>query len=992
MSRLLLFALLSTILCGNVQGTEAPKPITRTLLNGLKVAVLPLPDSSVVSVRVLVRAGSINEVGADSGSGLAHYLEHIVASGSTKKRTEAAYREGLAQMGGASNAFTTYDHTGYFINTTPENAELAIQYLSEWMFDSQINEVEFKRERDVITKEMEKSEADVSHVFYEAANRFFYTDHPAGRPIIGYRSNFNAVTSDQVRAFYKTHYVPNNMILVVVGNVDSATVFQKIESSFGKFPTKAVPLSPLFNATLPFSAKAQTIVSTSNVAYVSFRFPTVDLMHSDLGALDLLDNILGSGDQSVLMKKICFDQQLATAIHTASYTPLFTNGYFEITATCKPEQVEALREAVLQVLTTFKSAKLDPKPVEAAKRQKKMDYLSGFDSTDEIASGLSNSILYSGTPDFFQVYTDRMQVVGATEIQQAAIKYLDFDRMVTTVLVGKNQVLNSSNQEAQLAPQPPDEIQLSNGIRVVLMPPDGVARVNVRAYVKGGLRAESWDSNGMGYLLSLLWGKGSKQWNRAALESAFEGRGADLESRFGMRSISLEMTALADDVPSLLPKFADAFWNPAFDANSFEVAKNQQQAVISQREDQWFKQVMARVQSGYYRSHAFSFPLEGTADKADKFTRELILEWHGALMDPGNMVIVVSGGYQKAEVMALIQDHFSKSVEHRSLLQPFRSLNFVPPADSEVVTASLNQPVSVVVVAMKSPTVLDLKPQVVVDALDAVLSGMEYPGGRLHRKLRGETDGLVYMVHAQSLPSPEGGMFFVYALTSPDKAQKVQQLISDELDHLTTILVPEMELKTAISQQKFSYRSQLNALQSRDQVMGTGLVQGVPLAHWTDRIKLADQVTPIDLQIMAKDLFAVRQVYLFNCPDVIPKHKLADAAPILEAAAPVKPTESITPVPLKPVTAPKQSTPNRIPTPNKPLLSPISTKTSSINKVPTLNKIPSQNRIPSPNKIPTNTHKPTPQQAKQSGSLASQWTMAVSKACSGAISRFAQTT
>lgn len=863
MLRFLVSAILMVFVAGGANGTE---PIVRSLSNGLQVAILPIPESSVVAVRVLVRTGSIDEVGSNSGSGLAHYLEHLLAGGSTRKRTESAYRDGLALMGGASNAFTTYDHTGYFINTTPENTDLAIQYLSEWMFESQINETEFRRERDVITKEMEKSEADVSRVFYEAANRFFYPDHPAGRPIIGYRPNFNSVTSDQVRTFYRANYVPNNMILVVVGNVNPSAVLKKIDNSFGKYPTKAVAISPVYNAPLPFVSRSQVVVSTSNVAYVSLRFPSVNLVHPDLNALDLLEYALGNGDRSLLLKSIVYDRKLATSITVSSYTPKFTNGYFEVTAVCQPEQVEPLKQAVFEGLNSVKSGGIEADSLESAKLQKKMDYISGSDNTNDIASQLGDSMLYSGTSDFFKVYTDRMAAVTTADVKDVANRYLDFNRVVTTVLVGKNADKNNSVSQNVSPISTPNVETLSNGVRVVFMPPDSNPRVNIRAYVTGGLRAETSELNGLGYLLSLLWGKGSRQYDRQTLETAFEGRGASMSSHFGMKSLSLEMTSLSDDVQLLLPKFADTFWNPSFDSSSFEVAKNQQKAVISQREDQWYKQAMLSVQAGFYGSYALSLPSEGTIESTSKFTKGMVVQWHDALLKPEKVVVVVSGKYQKESILTQLNQLLGSPSGSQSAFDAFRAIKYSPLTNSSVTTGSLTQSVSAVIVAMKSPTTRDLKSQVVTDTLDAVLSGMEYPGGRLSEKLRGESDGLVYMVHAQTVASPESGMFVVYAITSSDKAQRVRQIISDELDALMNLPVSENELKVAIAQQKFSYRSAINSIQSRDLVVGTGLLQDIPISYWNDRITMADAVTIENVQAMAKSLFAVRQSFLFNFP------------------------------------------------------------------------------------------------------------------------------
>ena len=137
-----------------------------TLKNGLKVYLIVDPSSSLVAARTYVRAGSIDEAPL-LGSGLSHYLEHLVAGGSTFVRSEDEYKDQIAHLGGAFNAYTTTDHTCYYINTTPVYTDEAIKMLDEWMFSNQFSAKEFDRERSVIMKEIEKSDASLGRKFYQ---------------------------------------------------------------------------------------------------------------------------------------------------------------------------------------------------------------------------------------------------------------------------------------------------------------------------------------------------------------------------------------------------------------------------------------------------------------------------------------------------------------------------------------------------------------------------------------------------------------------------------------------------------------------------------------------------------------------------------------------------------------------------------------------------------------------------------------------------------
>ena len=129
--------------------------------NGMKVFFVKDRSTSMASVRTYVRAGSVDEEGYGLGGGLSHYLEHLVAGGTTEKRSEKEYEEIISNLGGAFNAYTTTDHTSYYINTTSDHISKALDVVYEWMFFCEFKKSEFERERDVITKEIEKKKTEL---------------------------------------------------------------------------------------------------------------------------------------------------------------------------------------------------------------------------------------------------------------------------------------------------------------------------------------------------------------------------------------------------------------------------------------------------------------------------------------------------------------------------------------------------------------------------------------------------------------------------------------------------------------------------------------------------------------------------------------------------------------------------------------------------------------------------------------------------------------
>src|SRR5438067_181479 len=142
--------------------------IVSVLRNGMTV-ITKRVASPVTSVRGYVMTGGVYE-GKWLGGGLSHLLEHLVAGGSSQRRSEAENRNLLQQIGNNSNAYTSEDHTAYFINTTKEHLNEAVDLLTGWMLGAKITEAEYRREYQVVQRELEKGKGEPSRQFYYMSN------------------------------------------------------------------------------------------------------------------------------------------------------------------------------------------------------------------------------------------------------------------------------------------------------------------------------------------------------------------------------------------------------------------------------------------------------------------------------------------------------------------------------------------------------------------------------------------------------------------------------------------------------------------------------------------------------------------------------------------------------------------------------------------------------------------------------------------------------
>ncbi|HEY8932511.1 MAG TPA: pitrilysin family protein, partial [Rariglobus sp.] len=208
------------------------QPPERTVLaNGLTLLVQRDTSAAVASVQVWVKTGSIHEGGL-LGAGLSHYLEHLLFKG-TDRRGGREISATVQAHGGNINAYTTFDRTVYYIDLPSAHVDVALDVLADAVLHSTLPADEVAREKDVILREIAMGNDDPDHRLGEALFDTAFRQHPYRYPIIGYRDVFAAVTRDELVAYYRARYVPNNLVVVVAGDVDTATVRAQVEAHFG---------------------------------------------------------------------------------------------------------------------------------------------------------------------------------------------------------------------------------------------------------------------------------------------------------------------------------------------------------------------------------------------------------------------------------------------------------------------------------------------------------------------------------------------------------------------------------------------------------------------------------------------------------------------------------------------------------------------------------------------------------------------------------------
>ncbi len=410
-----------------------PGDVWVQLTNGLTALIRQSDASDVVSARVYIKTGSIDE-GQYLTDGLSHYLEHVISGGTTPNHTEQEIKDLVQSIGGVSNAYTSYDSTVYFIETTGPHASTAVDTLLDYVFNPKFDEGEVTREKGVIIREILMGENDPDRKFWNFFVETAFQKHPVRYPVIGYKTSFEKVTRDQLMDYYHKRYVPDNAIVSVAGNVNAVDVLKQVIRQAGSLqkglqtltlPTEPVQVSPRF---------VEMTSPLAKITRVEVGFPSIELTDPDLYAMDVLAMILGQGRTSRLYKALKDEQKLVLSVGASDWTPDYVRGLFNISLSLDYNNLDKALETMWNEIEALKAAGPTLEELNRAKKKTQAEYIFSQQSVSAVGGELASSYASTGDPYFNRDYTTRIQEVSADQIKAVAQKYLLKGRVTVAVL------------------------------------------------------------------------------------------------------------------------------------------------------------------------------------------------------------------------------------------------------------------------------------------------------------------------------------------------------------------------------------------------------------------------------------------------------------------------------------------------------------------------------------------------------------------------------
>ncbi|MCL2329937.1 MAG: insulinase family protein [Phycisphaerae bacterium] len=792
---------------------------TGKLDNGLTVITLEDRRVPLISVQVWYHVGSKDE--NPERQGFAHMFEHMMFRGTDRIGPQDHFRF-LSRFGARVNGYTSFDQTVYWETLPSSQLELALWLEAERMGHLKINDDYFAAEREVVKEERRKNYLNRPYgKLYESLYAAAYKEHPYRWTPIGNMEHLDAATTDELREFFHTYYVPNNATLVLVGDIDHATAMKKAEQFFGSIPRRPDPQRVTIQEppmTVPRHVEL-TDIAPSPLVLLAYHSPSD--VSADSIAMEILSQIVGTGQSSRLYRHLV--QGASIAVSASGYNAAREqSGLFVMSAVLKPDvDVETGLKALRAEVQDIVDNGITEAELEKARNQVLAEYVRLAETVQGRADQLGYAAVILGDPN--RVNTDRqyLRTLTVDQVMAVARHVLRDDNKISLVIRPET----AKSPEAQEAatdqskkteekivdrpppadmprgrtPQPvvlPEPIvkTLDNGLRVAVFSESANPSVNVSfAWLCGGKNDRS-DLAGLAYCTFNTLRRGTAEHTGDELAEMLDSRAIQFSANVDQEDAGVSLWTLREHLDKSVELLAQIVQTPTFPeqevANFLSRAAAQQ--AINEKDPGTI--VSRRFAIELFGDHYMSRPTEGTSASLKSITRDEIVDFHKRYLVPRGATLVFAGDIKPEAAFALAQQRFGSWKEAGTAESP------------KVAALPAAKPLRIVLVDRPDASQSEIRIGQLVSltrkdddyAQARLLSQLfgESFSGRLNKSIRIEK-GLTYGVRGSFDVNVDTASFRMNTFTRTERTAEAVKAMIEDVRRLKTDPVTQDELSTA---------------------------------------------------------------------------------------------------------------------------------------------------------------------------------------------------
>lgn len=400
------------------------------LNNGIRVVTEKIPHVKSVSIGIWVETGSRYE--NNFNNGISHFIEHMLFKGTTN-RTAKEIASSIDNIGGQLNAFTSKECTCFYAKVLDNHLPIAIDVLSDMLLNSKFDEEDIAKEKSVVIEEINMYDDSPEDVVHDLLSKTIFNGNSLAFPILGSCETVKNISRKQITEFFRSHYIPQNIVISIAGNFDADEIHKLLDMYFGHWNIKGT-ICEVDNPPKLMQRLSSKTKETEQL-HLCLGLEGVSQGSDELYSLLVLNNVFGGSMSSRLFQRVREDRGLVYSIF--SYPSSYKNtGIFTIYAGLNASQLLNVTELILYDIKEIKNIYLSEAEIDRSKEQLKGNYILGLESTSSRMTSIGKAELLLGRTDSPTDILQKIDRVTLESIKDITDKVFDFDKL-NVAYVGK---------------------------------------------------------------------------------------------------------------------------------------------------------------------------------------------------------------------------------------------------------------------------------------------------------------------------------------------------------------------------------------------------------------------------------------------------------------------------------------------------------------------------------------------------------------------------
>jgi zinc protease len=809
---------------------EEGKVTDLTLDNGLKVLLKEVHASPVVSVWCWYKVGSKNE--SPGITGISHWVEHMNFKG-TKEFSKGDIWNLLERAGGFESGYTWLDLTTYLETLPKDKLDLGLRMEKERMTSSLFDSSEVASERGVIISELQGGENDPETILDEKLWGVAFEAHPYRFPTIGYLSDLEKITRDDLYNYYKSHYMPNNATLVVVGDFEIDKIIPHIKELFENIPPGKTP-EPL-RTVEPFQEGEKRFIlkGGGDTRHMEIGYKIPETFNHDFYPLLILDAILTGAkgantnaadywsqvSKSSRLYKALVDEKLATEVRGILIPFANPNLYTINLILSEDKGFKEVEERLYKEIDRLKTELVPEPEFDKAFNQLK----AKLSYEDESVTEQAHQLGYYETISSYKLYytlLDSLNQVKREDIKRVAEKYLNEDQRTVgwyipaegeKALSSENsgsssksyyksyssEKINSQPEIEVETPASPSPLQakrevLKNGMVVLIKENHSTSSVNLIFNIRAGSFFDPNKKHGLADFTASMLDRGTDNLSKDKIAEKIDFTGAELNINTSVQTVNISARSLSSDYKKILALLGDMLIDPSFPEEEMEKVRKEILSSIDENLNNTGSVAEDNLHRLLYpEQNPFHWPVLGEKDQVISLSRQDLENFHNRYYLPNNTILTIVGDVNVDDAMDLIDKIFNSWSPGKKAL--YKTQNLYPSENPEEMNFSLaDKTQSDIALGYLAPTKED-KDFYSFLVMNHIIGSFGL-GGKMGQIIRDE-QGLAYYVYSYFPDSFTQPPWLLRAGVNPKNVQKAVESMKTELEKLRSDLVTEDELQ-----------------------------------------------------------------------------------------------------------------------------------------------------------------------------------------------------